>query len=97
MATYRIHFSGLVQGVGFRATCVRLARRLPALAGEVANLADGRARLVVRGPSGDVAALVAELRDAFRGYIDNVEQTQLPPGDDPLPAGLSGVRVGREG
>ena len=42
MPTYRIHFSGLVQGVGFRATCQRLARRLTGLAGQVCNRADGR-------------------------------------------------------
>jgi acylphosphatase len=95
MPTYRIYFSGRVQGVGFRATCRELARRRRSLAGEVCNLSDGRVRLIVRGPAEEVAALNDELRDTFSGYIDDVEQRELPPGDDPLPAGLSGVQVTR--
>jgi acylphosphatase len=95
MAVYRILFSGHVQEVGFRATCQHLARRLPALAGQVCNLSDGRAQLTVRGPAEDVDRLVALLRQAFPGYIDDVEQTELPPDDDSLPAGLSGVHIVR--
>ncbi len=94
MPTYRIHFSGMVQGVGFRATCRRLARGLPALAGEVCNLADGRVRLVVRGPAEDVARLVAGLRSAFAGYLRDVEQMELP--GDVLPAERTGVQITHE-
>ncbi len=97
MPTYRISFSGRVQGVGFRATCRDLARRRPSLAGEVCNLSDGRVRLIVRGRAEDVAALVDDLRDAFTGYVDDVDERELPPGDDPLPAGLAGVQVTRGG
>jgi acylphosphatase len=93
MSTYRIHFSGLVQGVGFRATCRRLARQLPRLAGEVCNLSDGRVRLTVRGPAEDVDELVKMLTDQFPGYIDNVSRSELA--DDPLPADLSGVHITR--
>ncbi len=95
MSVNRILFSGHVQGVGFRATCQHLAQRLPALAGQVCNLPAGRVQLTVRGPAEDVDRLVALLRKAFPGYIDDVEQTELPPGDDPLPAGLSGVHIVR--
>jgi acylphosphatase len=95
MPTYRIHFSGSVQGVGFRATCQHLARRLPGLAGQVCNLADGPVRLIVRGPAADVARLLAGLRDHFAGYLRDVEQTELP-GDERLPADLSGVQITRE-
>jgi acylphosphatase len=95
MPIYRILFSGCVQGVGFRATCQHLAQRLPALAGQVCNLFDGRVQLTVRGPAEDVNRLVTLLRQAFPGYIDDVEQTELAPGDDPLPPGLSGVDIVR--
>jgi acylphosphatase len=95
MPVYRILFSGQVQGVGFRATCQHLAQRLPALAGQVCNLADGRVQLTVRGPEEDVNRLVALLHQTFSGYIDDVEQTELAAGDDPLPAGLSGVHIVR--
>ncbi len=91
MPTYRIHFSGAVQGVGFRATIRSLARQFPALAGQVCNLRDGRVRLVVRGPAVDVAGLVGRLRDEFAGYLRGVDQQELA--DDPLPPGLAGVEV----
>jgi acylphosphatase len=93
MPTYRIHFSGQVQGVGFRATCRQLARQLPRLAGQVCNLPDGRVRLTVRGPAEDVLGLIDLLRAEFAGLVRDVERTELSPQDDPLPAGLSGVEV----
>jgi acylphosphatase len=95
MAIYRITFSGLVQGVGFRATCQHLARQIPSLAGQVCNLPDCRVQLTVRGPAEDVALLVNRLHAAFPGYIDRVEQRELAPADDPLPPGLSGVHITR--
>jgi acylphosphatase len=95
MPVYRIVFSGHVQGVGFRATCRHLAQRPPALAGQVCNLSDGRVQLTVRGPAEDVNRLVGLLRETFPGYIDSVEQTELPPDNDPLPARLSGVQIVR--
>src|SRR5205823_1411885 len=95
MPTYRILFSGRVQGVGFRATCRERARQWPRLAGEVCNLSDGRVQLVVRGPAEDVAALVQGLRDDFAGCVEDVDQREVAPGDDSLPAGLAGVQVTR--
>jgi acylphosphatase len=93
MATYTIRFSGMVQGVGFRATCQHLARRLPTLAGQVCNLPDGRVQLTVRGAPAEVARLVEGLRQAFPGYIDDVEQRELASADDPLPPGLTGLHI----
>jgi acylphosphatase len=95
MPVYRILFSGHVQGVGFRATCQHLAQRLPALAGQVCNLNDGCVELTVRGPAENVNQLVELLRHTFPGYIDDVQQTELPAGSDPLPANLLGVRIVR--
>jgi acylphosphatase len=96
MPAYRIHFSGWVQGVGFRATCRELARHFPNLAGQVCNLPDGRVQLTVRGPAEDVARLIDRVKQAFPGYIDGVEQKEILPGGDPLPPGLSGVQVTRD-
>jgi acylphosphatase len=93
MPTYRIHFTGLVQGVGFRATCRRLARELPGLAGQVCNLPDGRVRLIVRGPAENVNQLIDMLNEQFPGYISGVSRDELPPSDDPLPPELSGVQI----
>src|SRR2546421_511322 len=95
MPTYRIYFEGQVQGVGFRATCRQLARQLPRLAGHVCNLPDGRVSLIVRGPAEDVDRLLERLRGAFTGSIRDLERNELQPGDDPLPAGLSGVEITR--
>jgi len=57
----RVVVDGLVQGVGFRASCAR--RALGAgLAGWVRNLPDGRVEAVFEGPAVAVDALVAWCR-----------------------------------
>jgi acylphosphatase len=50
--------TGLVQGVGYRASTAHEARAL-GLAGWVRNLPDGAVELEVEGPPADVAALLA--------------------------------------
>jgi len=49
--------SGRVQGVFYRATCARLARRL-GLGGFVRNLPDGRVEAVFEGPESVVDEMV---------------------------------------
>ena len=49
MKRVRVIASGRVQGVFYRATCARLARRL-GLGGSVRNLPDGRVEAVFEGP-----------------------------------------------
>ena len=49
-----VHYSGRVQGVGFRYTVRTLATRF-AVTGFVRNLADGRVQLVVEGGPGEGA------------------------------------------
>jgi acylphosphatase len=93
MPAYRIDFSGTVQGVGFRVTCRRLAQSLPSLAGQVCNLPDGRVRLVVRGPDEDVNRLLEKVKEIFSGYIKDVQKQELPPDEDPLPTGLTGIEI----
>ena len=57
---------GRVQGVGFRVFVAREARRL-GLAGWVRNEADGAVHVVAQGPSADLDALLAALREGPYG------------------------------
>ena len=58
----RVVVDGLVQGVGFRASCAR--RALDAgVAGWVRNLPDGRVEAVFEGPEAVVDGLVAWCRE----------------------------------
>lgn len=73
-----VHFSGRVQGVGFRATTQQLARRL-GLSGWVKNLTDGRVEAAVQGPAGDVDRLLRDLREHFGQGIKDIESRQIEP------------------
>jgi acylphosphatase len=53
----RVGISGRVQGVFFRASCAREARRLH-VSGWIRNTPDGGVEAVFEGPDGDVDALV---------------------------------------
>lgn len=65
MKRVRVVASGRVQGVFYRATCARLARRL-GLGGSVRNLPDGRVEAVFEGPE----SLVDEMVDWSRSGPD---------------------------
>ena len=58
------HFTGRVQGVGFRYTAVSLARRF-AVAGYVMNLPDGRVELVAEGDQKELNAFLDAVHDAM--------------------------------
>lgn len=73
-----VHYSGRVQGVGFRATVRQLARNV-AVSGFVRNLYDGRVELVVEGTADEIGRLLAEVARVMRDNIDDVEQKLLPP------------------
>jgi len=70
----RLHafLSGSVQGVGFRFTAERMARRFP-VTGYVKNLPDGRVELVAEGEEGTVRQFLAEIQSAFKEYIRGVD------------------------
>ena len=70
-------FAGSVQGVGFRYTTERVARRLP-VSGYVRNLPDGRVEVVAEGSGGDLAAFLAALEDAMSGYIRDRQVAEGP-------------------
>lgn len=65
-------FSGSVQGVGFRFTAERLARRFP-VTGFVRNLPNGKVELVAEGEERTLQEFLAAVREVFRDYIRDVE------------------------
>jgi len=68
-----VHFSGRVQGVGFRYTALWLAKEFE-VAGYVQNLPDGRVRLEVEGEADEVARFVGAIEERMQGYVRQVER-----------------------
>jgi acylphosphatase len=66
------HFSGRVQGVGFRYTVQNLAIRYN-VQGFVRNLPDGRVELVMEGPEGDMVGLLDDIRQKMSSNIRGIE------------------------
>jgi acylphosphatase len=64
-----VHYSGQVQGVGFRATVAEIARDHP-VTGWVKNLDDGRVQLLVEGKEEDVKKFLAAVRTRWQKNID---------------------------
>ena len=71
------HFSGRVQGVGFRYTVQNLAMQYD-VHGYVRNLGDGRVELVVEGPDEEMSALVDSVRRKMGCYISKVDCNDCP-------------------
>ena len=84
----QVFYSGDVQGVGFRATTVSIARRHPGVRGWVRNLADGRVELFADGPTAVVDEFLADLREYMADYIRS-EDVFDRDGDE----NVSGFRV----
>jgi acylphosphatase len=89
MKRVRVIASGRVQGVFYRATCARLARRL-GLGGSVRNLPDGRVEAVFEGPERLVDEMVAW--SGVGPDLANVDHLDVVV-EDPL--GETGFRVTR--
>ncbi|MFP4540200.1 MAG: acylphosphatase [Opitutales bacterium] len=68
-----IHFSGRVQGVGFRYETRRVAQGFE-VAGVVENLLDGRVRLEIEGLEEEARAFVRELQRQLEAYIRETEE-----------------------
>ncbi|HEY1187397.1 MAG TPA: acylphosphatase [Gemmata sp.] len=83
-----VHYSGDVQGVGFRATSARIARSHPNVCGWVRNLADGRVELLADGPPAAVEAFLAEIRERMGEHITGEARAERP--SDPA---LRGFRI----
>ena len=61
-------FAGMVQGVGFRFTARDLADRYR-IKGWVANLSDGRVKLVAQGSQKELNNFLYDLREKFKNQI----------------------------
>ncbi len=82
-------YTGHVQGVGFRWTTSRIARR-HAVAGYVRNEPDGTVRLFVQGPEAPVRAFLGEVASTMSAHIVRVETTEAAFRDD-----LAGFKIRR--
>lgn len=74
MKAVMVHYSGNVQGVGFRATAVMIARDYPVV-GWVKNLSDGRVQLLAEGPPDQVDKFLKAIREHWKSDIEK-EQTE---------------------
>jgi acylphosphatase len=69
-----VHFTGRVQGVGFRFTTLQVAKEFE-VAGYVCNLPDGRVQLEAEGRADEVAAFVTAVEERMHGYIRKTERS----------------------
>ena len=77
MTRYTVHFTGQVQGVGFRYTTSNVAQRYE-VAGYVQNLPDGRVRLVAEGEEGQLQPFLDDLRETMSRYIRDTAMDKGP-------------------
>jgi len=74
---YTVHFSGTVQGVGFRFTTERLARNFQ-VTGYVRNLPAGQVEVVAEGSKTEIQRFLAAVEQAMSGYIHQREISEGP-------------------
>jgi acylphosphatase len=72
-----VHYSGRVQGVGFRATAADIARDYP-VTGWVKNLPDGRVELLVEGPEAAVKKFLQAVHTRWENNIDKEQVEERP-------------------
>lgn len=70
-----VHFSGHVQGVGFRYTARQVAKEFE-VTGFVQNLADGRVRAEIEGKASEIDAYVAAVQERMDGYVRQIERSR---------------------
>lgn len=68
-----VHFTGRVQGVGFRYTTLQVAKEFE-VCGCVRNLADGRVQLEVEGSKKVVQEFITALLERMHGYIKTTDR-----------------------
>lgn len=73
-----VHFSGNVQGVGFRWTTQRIAGGYD-VTGYVKNLPDGRVELVAEGAGDQVDQMIDEVTQAMGRHIRSTQVDRAQP------------------
>jgi acylphosphatase len=73
-----VHYTGRVQGVGFRATAAEIARDYP-VTGWVKNLADGRVQLLVEGPEDGVKQFLLAVAKHWKKNIEKEQSEEKTP------------------
>ncbi|BET67652.1 acylphosphatase [Opitutales bacterium ASA1] len=68
-----VHYSGHVQGVGFRYSAMEVAREFD-VSGIVCNLPDGRVYLEVEGAKSEVDDYLRQLANRMDGYIRTTDR-----------------------
>ncbi|MEK6701709.1 MAG: acylphosphatase [Planctomycetota bacterium] len=83
MQRVQLTFTGRVQGVGFRATAVYIARSHP-VTGWVRNEPDGTVLAEVQGEAPAINAFLSALRTRMERFITRVDTVPATPveGDD---------------
>src|SRR4051812_17882395 len=66
-----IHFTGRVQGVGFRYTAHNIAQQYK-VSGYVRNLPDGRVELLMEGSERETNSVIEEIKRKMTGFVRNV-------------------------
>ena len=78
MKGVEILFSGQVQGVGFRYTCLSISGSY-SVAGYVMNLSNGQVKLVAEGEGGELDRFLTEINQTMRENISGFEQSPVSP------------------
>jgi len=71
------HFSGHVQGVGFRYTASTIATRFE-VTGTVQNLSNGKVLLVVEGQEFEIDRFIDAIESKMAQYITRTDRTEAP-------------------
>lgn len=75
-----IRYSGRVQGVGFRATCVRLAEHYQ-VTGRVCNLTNGQVELLAEGESEEIRRFIGRIAvEMSRNIVEQHERWEAAQG-----------------
>jgi len=76
MNAKHVIFIGRVQGVGFRFTAHRMAKR-HRLAGFVRNLPDGTVEMLAQGPARDIDDCIKDIQEYFGDYIRETKTNEI--------------------